>query len=149
MSRFFSDRSLFRKSETIFWHIECRFFDQSSTNSGFHIWSITRLPTEQTSLTELLSRFQRHLSQKYRIVDDQCSHPDLVQLKLKNFFRNSQLSVYTENFGVQRKQRGKYEKKNFETMIDLFRDRTFIEYPVLFISLLEDEHLMNQSLGTK
>jgi hypothetical protein len=113
---------------------------------------MTRVPTEQTTLVNLLSKFHSYLCDKYAIADSNIllsSHSDLMPLKSKDFFQHDQLCVYTENYGQQRKQNGKYEKHAFHTMIDLFRNRIFIEYPVLFISLNQDENtMMNYLLGS-
>lgn len=116
-----SDRSS-RKSNEILWHVECRLF----LGESFHTCSITRLPTDQTNLSNLLSRCQTSTES----------------------FREQSVSVFTENFGAQRKQNGKYQKSSplFQTMIDLFRSRMFIEYPVLFICLSTDENRMLEDL---
>ncbi len=107
-----------KKSNDIFWHIECRFFRES-----FHTWTITRLPTKQTTLSNLL-----------------------MKLPEKDFSDEEEVCVYIENFGQKRKQFGQYEKRFFTTMIDLFRERIFIEYPILFISVLRNENKMKENL---
>jgi hypothetical protein len=122
-----------RKSHEIFWHIECRFFLDS-----FYTWTITRLPTNETTLSNLLKKFRDHYNEK-----------DSMPLKIKNFSDEQQVCVYIENFGQKRKQFGKYEKRSFKTIIDLFRERIFIEYPMLFISLIEDENDMKENLLRK
>jgi hypothetical protein len=119
-----------RKLDQIFWHIECRFFIDS-----FYPWTITRLPTRETTLSNLLMKFQEHCNDK--------------DLKLKNFSDEQQVCVYIENFGQKRKQFGKYEKRSFNTIIDLFRERIFIEYPILFISLINNENDMKENLLRK
>ena len=111
-----------RKTNDIFWHIECRFFIDS-----FYTWSITRLPTKEVTLTNLLIKFQEHSNNK-------------------NFSDENQVCVYIENFGQKRKQFGKYEKRSFNTIIDLFYERIFIEYPILYISLINDENNMKENL---
>ncbi|UJR08670.1 hypothetical protein I4U23_012928 [Adineta vaga] len=119
-----------RKSNEIFWHIECRFF-----SDVFYPWTIKRLPTKDTTLTNLLEKFRDH-----------CNENDSIRSKFKNISSEEEICVYIENFGQKRKQFGKYEKRSFHTMIDLFRERIFIEYPVLFISLLTDENHMKEHL---
>jgi hypothetical protein len=64
----------------------------------------------------------------------------------KDFSDEEEVCVYIENFGQKRKQFGQYEKRFFTTMIDLFRERIFIEYPILFISLLKNENEMKENL---
>jgi len=120
-----------KKSNDIFWHIECRFFLDT-----FYIWTITRLPTKETTLSNLLLKFQEHCNDK--------------DLKLKNLFNDQQICVYIENFGQKRKQFGHYEKRClFNTMIDLFHERIFIEYPILYISLINNENEMKENLLRK
>jgi len=116
-----------KKSNDIFWHIECRFFINS-----FHIWTITHLPTKETTLANILIKFHEQSNNKTFSVDQE------------------QICVYIENFGQKRKQFGQYEKRSFNnTMIDLFHQRIFIEYPVLFISLIKNENEMKEYLLNK
>jgi len=115
-----------KKSNDIFWHIECRFFFLDT----FYSWTITRLPTKETTLSNLLMKYQEHC-------------------KEKNFSDEQQICVYIENFGQKRKQFGQYEKRSFNTMIDLFHERIFIEYPILFISLIINENQMKENLLRK
>lgn len=110
-----------KKSNDIFWHIECRFF--TTTTNSFNIWIVTRLPTQETTLSNLLLKFNE-----------------------KTFSNEQEICVYIENFGQKRKQFGQYEKRSFNTMIDLFHQRIFIEYPVLFISLINNENEMKENL---
>jgi len=120
-----------KKSNDIFWHIECRFFLDT-----FYTWTITRLPTKETTLSNILFKFQEHCNDK--------------DLKLKNFSDQQQICVYIENFGQKRKQFGHYEKRClFNTIIDLFHERIFIEYPILFISLIHNENEMKENLLSK
>jgi hypothetical protein len=114
-----------KKTNDILWHIECRFFLDS-----FHTWTITRLPTNETTLSNLLIKFQEDSNEK-------------------KFSDEQKVCVYIENFGQKRKQFGQYEKRSFNTMIDLFRDRIFIEYPILFISLINNENEMKENLLRK
>jgi hypothetical protein len=114
-----------KKSNEIFWHIECRFFLQS-----FHSWTITRLPTKETTLSNLLMKYEEHSN-------------------TKDFSTEEQVCVYIENFGQKRKQFGQYEKRSFNTIVDLFRERIFIEFPVLFISLVDHENEMKEYLLNK
>ena len=58
----------------------------------------------------------------------------------------TQLSVHIENFGHKRKQHGKYEKRTFNTLMELFCERTFIEYPTLYISVNTDDDAMREYL---
>ncbi|CAF2642989.1 unnamed protein product [Rotaria sp. Silwood2] len=127
-----------KKANDIFWHIECRFFIDT-----FYTWTITHLPTNETILSNLLKKFHIHLNETSNINDE------LILLKLKNFSHEQQICVYIENFGQKRKQFGKYEKRSFNTIIDLFHERIFIEYPILFISLLNDENHMKENLLRK
>lgn len=115
-----------RKTDDIHWHIECRFFVGSSSESPFLIWSITRLPTNETTLENLLDRFHQ-------------THPNL-------FLERTEIRVFTENFGAQRKQLGKYQKSSFQTMVDLFRNRAIIEYPILYLCREIDENAMLEKL---
>jgi hypothetical protein len=114
-----------KKSNEIFWHIECRFFLHS-----FHSWTITRLPTKETTLSNLLMKYEEYSN-------------------TKDFSDEKQVCVYIENFGQKRKQFGQYEKRSFNTIMDLFRERIFIEYPVLFISLMNNENEMKEYLLNK
>ncbi|CAF3968327.1 unnamed protein product [Adineta steineri] len=123
-----------RKLDEVFWHIECRFFTDS-----FYTWTITRLPTKETTLANLLVKFHEHCNEK----------KDSISLNLKNFSNEQEICVYIENFGQKRKQFGKYEKRSFNTMIDLFRERIIIEYPILYISLINDENNMKENLLEK
>jgi hypothetical protein len=129
-----------KKSNEIFWHIECRFFVNSLSDS-FYTWTTTRLPTKETTLSNLLKKFHGEK-------DGNLSNPDL-----KKFWQVSdaqeELCVYIENFGQKRKQFGHFEKRSFDTIIDLFRDRILIEYPILFISLNNDENEMKEKLVRK
>jgi len=111
-----------KKTDDIFWHIECRFFDET-----FQPWTTTRLPTDETTLSNLLIKYEN-----------------------TKFTSPENLSVYIENFGQKRKQFGQYEKRQFQgTIIDLLRERVFIEYPILFICLSEHENRMKDHLYRK
>ena len=123
----------------IFWHIECRFYIDT-----FYRWTITRLSTNETTLSNLLKKFHEHLNEKFHMNDNAKN-----LMKLRSFFDEEQIGVYIENFGQKRKQFGKYEKRSFNTILDLFHQRIFIEYPILFISLIKDEEKMKENLLRK
>lgn len=113
-----------RRSDEILWHVECRFFSPEAPKS-FVTWSIVRLRTSETTLENLLAKAPNDVP------------------KEKN-----DVAVYTENFGQQRKQNGKFEKSaSFETFVELFRQRTFIEFPILFLCRSSDEKAMLEKLS--
>ena len=114
-----------KRSNDIFWHIECRFFLES-----FQPWTITRLPTKDVTLSNLLIKYQEHS-------------------QTTDFSNVEQVCVYIENFGQKRKQFGQYEKRPFQSIVDLFRERIFIEYPILFITLIDHENRMKDTLSNK
>ena len=114
-----------KKTNEIFWHIECRFFLES-----FQSWTITRLSTKDATLSHLLTKFQEY---------SQTTH----------FSNVEQVCVYIENFGQKRKQFGQYEKRPFHTIVDLLRERVFIEYPILFITSIDHENRMKDFLLNK
>lgn len=126
-----------KKSYEIKWHIECQFYIDE-----FYSWTITRLPTNEATIENILSKFHSYLNEQTSINE---SHRE----KLKNFSDVQQLCVYIENFGQKRKQFGRYEKRSFNTIIDLLRERVFIEYPTVFISLLNNENDMKEYLLRK
>ncbi|CAF1055730.1 unnamed protein product [Adineta ricciae] len=74
-----------RKTDDIFWHVECRVFLDT-----FHTWTITRMPTKDTTLANLLGKF-REANQS-------------VSPKVNNFSSEEQVCVYIENFGQKRTQ---------------------------------------------
>ncbi|CAF4325107.1 unnamed protein product, partial [Rotaria sordida] len=109
----------------------------------FYTWTITNLSTNETTLSNIFKKFHNYLNETSNINDE------LILLKLKNFSHEQQISIYIENFGQKRKQFGKYEKCSFNTIIDLFHERIFIEYPILFISLINYENNMKENLYKK
>lgn len=114
-----------KKRNEIFWHIECRFFLQA-----FQSWTITRLPTKDVTLSNLLTKYQEFS-------------------QTTDFTDVNRVCVYIENFGQKRKQYGQYEQRPFQTIVDLLRERVFIEYPILFITLIDHENQMKDFLLNK
>lgn len=111
-----------RRTDDVLWHVECRFYC-STVENFFVIWSIFRLPTSETTLENLLAKSPKEIPKE-----------------------QNDISVFIENFGQQRKQNGKYEKLPFQTLSDLFRHRTFIEFPILFLCRSSDENSMLKNL---
>ncbi|CAF0828852.1 unnamed protein product [Didymodactylos carnosus] len=147
----------------IYWHIECKFF----INDEFYEWTTIRIPTSKTTLKQILLKFHSDLIKTHLYVDissdnekelserlNELSSSELQSLREKNFFKDlNQLSVWIENFGIKRKGYGHYEEKSqhidfkTDTIDKIFKDRTIIEYPTLFISLTDDTELMRNKLN--